>query len=133
VNDGYSPMNDAMFAGLVIKRMYREWYNLPALVENGKPMMLTMVVHNPIDNAYWDGQKMTFGDGVYTFYPLTSLGVRAHEVSHGFTEKNSNLAYYGQSGGMNDSFSDKAAQAAEYYAYGKNSWEIGPEIFKKKG
>ena len=25
---------------------------------------------------------------------------------------------------------DMAAQAAEYYSYGKNSWEIGPEIFK---
>ena len=39
-----------------------------------------------------------------------------------------------QSGGMNEAFSDMAAQAAEVYAYGvgKNSWQIGPEIFKEK-
>ncbi len=132
VNDGYSPGNDALFGGAVIKNMYKNWYGLEVLTENGKPMMLTMVVHDPIDNAYWDGRQMTFGDGVSMFYPLTSLGVAAHEISHGFTEQHSNLSYYGQSGGMNEAFSDMAAQAAEVFAYGKNSWQIGPEIFKEK-
>lgn len=132
VNDGYSPSNDALFGGAVIKNMYKNWYGLEVLTQNGKPMMLTMVVHDPIDNAYWDGRQMTFGDGVSMFYPLTSLGVAAHEISHGFTEQHSNLAYYGQSGGMNEAFSDMAAQAAEVFAYGKNSWQIGPEIFKAK-
>lgn len=133
VNDGYSPSNDALFGGNVIKGMYRDWYNVPVLTDSdGKPMILTMVVHCPIDNAYWDGVKMTFGDGVDMFYPLTSLGVAAHEISHGFTEQHSNLAYYSQSGGMNEAFSDMAAQGAEFYAYGKNSWQIGPEIFKEE-
>lgn len=131
VNDGYSPMNDALFGGSVIKGMYREWYNVPVLTESdGTPMILTMIVHDPIDNAYWDGRNMTFGDGVDMFYPLTSLGVAAHEISHGFTEQHAGLAYYEQSGGMNEAFSDMAAQAAEFYAYAKNSWQIGPEIFK---
>lgn len=131
VNNGYSPDNDALFGGAVIKDMYQKWYGVPVLTdEQGKPLMLTMVVHAKMDNAYWDGSKMTFGDGINMFYPLTSLGVASHEISHGFTEQHSNLAYYGQSGGMNEAFSDMAAQAAEFYAYGKNSWQIGPEIFK---
>lgn len=130
VNDGYSPSNDALFGGAVIKNMYQNWYGVPVLTENGEPMTLRMVVHIKMDNAYWDGRQMTFGDGIDMFYPLTSLGVAAHEVSHGFTEQHSNLAYYDQSGGMNEAFSDMAAQAAEFYAYGKNSWQIGPEIFK---
>lgn len=132
VNDGYSPDNDALFGGAVIKNMYEKWYGIPVLIEDGKPMMLNMIVHDPIDNAYWDGKQMTFGDGVDMFYPLTSLGVAAHEISHGFTQQHSNLNYYGQSGGMNEAYSDMAAQAAEYYAYKKNSWQIGPEIFKEK-
>lgn len=134
VNGGFSAGNDALFGGQVIKRMYRDWYGVPALVnKNGTPMMLNMVVHmRNYDNAYWDGKQMTFGDGYSMFYPLTSLGVSAHEISHGFTQQHSNLQYYDQSGGMNEAFSDMAAQAAEVYAYGvgKNSWEIGPEIFK---
>ena len=77
--------------------------------------------------------QMYFGDGVKLFYPLTSLGVGAHELSHGFTSQHSNLTYEKQSGGLNESYSDMAAQAAEFYALGKNSWQIGPEIVKGKG
>lgn len=130
VNGGYSPSNDALFNGAVIKDLYEKWYGVPVLEQNGKPMLLTMVVHLPMDNAYWDGKTMNFGDGISYFYPLTSLGVAAHEISHGFTEQHADLNYYGQSGGMNEAFSDMAAQAAEVYAYNKNSWQIGPEIFK---
>jgi pseudolysin len=132
VNGGYSPSNDALYAGKVIKEMYTKWYDLPVLTKNGKPMLLVMRVHEKMDNAYWDGKSMTFGDGISMFYPLTSLGVSAHEVSHGFTEQHSGLVYSGQSGGLNESFSDMAAQAAEYYSVGKNTWQIGPEIFKQK-
>jgi pseudolysin len=138
VNGGYSPANDALFNGQEIHDMYQSWYNVPALVDaKGNPLQLTMVVHLDMDNAYWsDAEKsMNFGDGVSTFYPLTSLGVTAHEISHGFTSQYSKLEYRGESGGMNEAFSDMAAQAAEFYAYHdqegwKNNWQIGPEIFK---
>lgn len=132
VNGGYSPADDAMFAGMVIKNMYQEWYGESPLIEkDGNPMTLSMCVHmENYDNAYWDGRQMTFGDGESMFYPLVSIGVAAHEISHGFTEQHSHLTYWAQSGGMNEAFSDIAAQAAEYYAYGHNSWQIGPEIFK---
>lgn len=135
VNGAFSPSNDALYAGAVIKDMYQKWYNVPVLTESdGTPMMLNMVVHErDLENAYWDGEQMTFGDGGSTLYPLTSLGVAAHEVSHGFTEQHSNLTYTGQSGGMNESFSDMAAAAAEFYSYGKNVWTVGAEIFKGEG
>lgn len=133
VNGGYSPADDAMFAALVIKNMYEDWYGEPPLKDTqGRPMQLNMAVHMvDFDNAYWDGQQMVFGDGKEIFYPLVSIGVAAHEISHGFTEQHSGLVYRGQSGGMNEAFSDMAAQATEYYAYGRNSWQIGPEIFKE--
>ncbi|EKD72194.1 MAG: hypothetical protein ACD_45C00739G0001 [uncultured bacterium] len=77
--------------------------------------------------------EMYFGDGIKIFYPLTSLGVGAHEISHGFTAHHSNLTYQKQSGGLNEAFSDMAAQAAEFYATKHNSWQIGPEIMKGEG
>lgn len=129
-NGAYSPDNDALYAGQVIKEMYQKWYKVPVLTQNGNPMMLVMRVHENMENAYWDGQQMTFGDGGSRFYPLVSLGVGAHEISHGFTQQHSNLTYEGQSGGLNESFSDMAAQAAEFYSGGHNSWQIGPEITK---
>jgi vibriolysin len=76
---------------------------------------------------------MTFGDGATTFYPLVSLDVAAHEVSHGFTEQNSGLVYSGQSGGINEAFSDMAGEAAENYMKGSNDWLVGAQIFKGNG
>lgn len=132
-NQAYSPANDAMFAANVVKHMYKDWFGVPVLSHsNGTEMQLHMVVHIPyMDNAYWNGSSMNFGDG-HGLYPLTSLGVSAHEVSHGFTEQHSNLAYEGESGGMNEAFSDMAAQAAEFYVYKRCSWQIGYEIHKVK-
>ncbi|ASQ46959.1 zinc metalloprotease ProA [Legionella clemsonensis] len=133
-NGAYSPTNDALYAGYVIKHMYHDWYGVPALTKaDGSPMQLVMRVHygDGYENAYWDGEQMTFGDGESMMYPLVSLGVGGHEISHGFTEQHSNLEYYGQSGGMNEAFSDMAAQAAEFYSIGKSSWQIGAEIMKE--
>ncbi|MBO0200937.1 M4 family metallopeptidase, partial [Vibrio alginolyticus] len=56
--------------------------------------------------------------------------VSAHEVSHGFTEQNSNLIYSGQSGGINEAFSDMAGEAAEFYSRGSNDWKVGFDIRK---
>lgn len=131
INGAYSPLNDAHYFGGVIFDMYREWYNTAPLT-----FKLTMNVHygQDYENAFWDGTSMTFGDGgsgpYGMFYPLVSLDVAAHEVSHGFTEQHSGLDYYGEPGGMNEAFSDIAGKAAEYYMRGKNTWGIGEDITK---
>jgi pseudolysin len=134
VNGGYSPANDAMFGGQIVKRLYREWYGVPALVnEDGSEMVLELFVHKrKFDDASWNGHVMTFGDGLM-MYPLTDLATTAHEVSHGFTDQHSNLEYDEQSGGMNEAFSDMAGQTAIYLVYGKNTWDIGSEFTKLDG
>ena len=135
INGAYSPSNDALYAGQMIKDMYKDWYDIDVLTTaDDKSMQLVMRVHygDGYENAYWDGEQMTFGDGDTLMYPLVSVGIGAHEISHGFTEQHSNLQYFGQSGGMNEAFSDMAAQAAEYYSLGTNSWTIGAEIMKEE-
>ncbi|MEA9423077.1 M4 family metallopeptidase [Aeromonas caviae] len=130
INGAYSPLNDAHYFGNVVFDMYRNWYNTAPL-----SFKLKMRVHysRNYENAFWDGSQMTFGDGATTFYPLVSLDVAAHEVSHGFTEQNSGLVYSGQSGGINEAFSDMAGEAAEYYMKGSNDWLVGAQIFKGNG
>jgi vibriolysin len=130
VNGGYCPLNDGQFFGQVIYDMYQAWYGLPVL-----PFQLTMRLHysTNYENAFWDGSAMTFGDGATTFYPLCCLDVSAHEVSHGFTENHSGLIYSSQSGGMNESYSDMAGEAAKYYMRGTNDFMCGYDIFKAAG
>ena len=68
-------------------------------------------------NAFWDGTKMTYGDGDgQRFGPLTSLDVAGHEMSHGVTENSANLTYSGESGGLNESTSDLFGTMVEFYA-----------------
>ena len=130
INGAYSPLNDAHYFGNGIYNMYQAYIGMAPLT-----FQLTMRVHysNNYENATWNGSAMTFGDGGSTFYPLVSLDVSAHEVSHGFTEQQSNLVYSNQSGGMNEAFSDMAGEAAEFYMRGSNDWKVGAEIFKGTG
>jgi Zn-dependent metalloprotease len=68
-------------------------------------------------NAFWDGTKMTYGDGDGTSYgPLVSLDVAGHEMSHGVTENTAGLDYSGESGGLNESTSDMFGTGVEFYA-----------------
>ncbi len=130
INGAYSPMNDAHHFGSVIFNMYNAYMG-----QNPLTIKLLMKVHykTSYENAFWDGTAMYFGDGASTFYPLVSLDVASHEISHGFTEQNSNLTYSGMSGGMNEAFSDMAGETAEYYDRGSNDWLVGEEIFKGSG
>jgi vibriolysin len=130
INGAYSPLNDAHYFGNVIFDMYGDWFGVTPLSQK-----LEMRVHysSNYQNAFWDGTAMSFGDGGSTFYPLVSLDVSAHEVSHGVTEQRSNLQYSGESGGMNEAFSDMAGEVAENYMHGSNDWKVGAEIFKGNG
>jgi pseudolysin/vibriolysin len=130
INGGYSPINDAFYFGGVITNMYPAYTGYNALT-----FQLIMRVHysSNYENAFWNGSNMSFGDGASTFYPLVSSDVAGHEVSHGFTEQHSNLTYSGQSGGMNEAFSDMGGEATEYYLKGSNDFLVGEEIFKGSG
>ena len=127
INGAYCPLNDAQYFGQVLYNLYQDWYGVAVL-----PFQLSMKVHYGTnhENAYWTGDSMLFGDGYTTFYPLVCLDVVAHEVSHGFTDYNSDLIYSSQSGGINESFSDMAGEAAKYYMRGTNDFMCGYDIFK---
>jgi len=131
INGAYSPLNDAHYFGGIVYQMYKNWYGMEPL-----NTVLRMRVHygNNYENAYWDGEQMTFGDGGSDLYPLTVLDVTGHEISHGVTEQNSNLIYEFQSGGINEAFSDMAGETAENYRQtlvGKtNDWIIGANVIK---
>jgi Zn-dependent metalloprotease len=130
INGGFAPMNDAHYFGGVVFDMYQAWLGVRPITQK-----LLMKVHykRAYENAFWDGTAMYFGDGATTFYPLVSLDVTSHEVSHGFTEQNAGLVYSGMSGGMNEAFSDIAGEAAEFYMKGSNDFAVGTEIFKAAG
>lgn len=86
---------------------------------DGAGFQLNSYVHYGINyvNAYWDGTRMTYGDGNGAPYtPLTSIDIAGHEITHGLTNFTANLIYYGESGALNESFSDIFGTAIENYS-----------------
>ena len=130
INGAYSPLNDAHFFGTTVFNMFNDWYNMTPL---SFPLIMRVHYSSGYENAFWDGFSMTFGDGGSRFFPLVSLDVSAHEIAHGITQQYSGLIYNGQSGGINEAFSDIMGDAAEFYFRGSNDWLVGSDIVKADG
>ena len=85
-------------------------------------------------NAFWDGTKMTYGDGDgFVFLNFTKdPDVVAHELTHGVTQYTCNLMYHDQSGALNEHFSDVFGSVIEQAIEGKTAhdadWLIGDGI-----
>ena len=60
-------------------------------------------------NAFWEGTQMVYGqvefNGVLRSL-AASMDVVAHEMFHGVTDKSSRLEYVGETGALNESYSD---------------------------
>ncbi|MFT5823187.1 MAG: gliding motility-associated-like protein, partial [Crocinitomix sp.] len=93
---------------------------------------LNSYVHYGVNyvNAFWDGTRMTYGDGNGAPYtPLVSLDIAGHEITHGLTNLTANLIYYGESGALNESFSDIFGTAIENFARpGDWDWLLSADI-----
>ena len=80
-----------------------------------------------LDNAFWSGSYMIFGNGKDMFTPLTSMDVVGHELSHGLVQNICNLEYKGHSGALNESYSDVIGTMFEFYMYEKYNTDDNEE------
>ncbi|HET6672113.1 MAG TPA: M4 family metallopeptidase [Agromyces sp.] len=101
----------------------------------GMPLEATVHYGEHYDNAFWDGERMVFGDGdgqVFRGF-TSSLSVVGHELTHGVTERTAKLRYQGQSGALNEHVSDVFGALVEQYSMGQDAasatWLIGEGVF----
>ena len=79
-----------------------------------------------LDNAFWNGKFIFYGNGNVGFKPLAaSLDVAAHEMTHGVISNSANLEYEGQSGAINESIADVFGVLID-----NDDWTVGEEIVK---
>lgn len=116
-------------------RLFRDVYGRDSIDAAGLPLLGTVHYGQDYDNAFWDGERMVFGDGdgmVFTRF-TASLTVIGHELAHGITQYSANLTYQGQSGALNESVSDVFGALVEQYALAQSaaqaSWLIGVGLF----
>lgn len=102
-------------------------------------MALQGIVHygRQYDNAFWDGQRMIFGDGDGSLFNrfTVALDVIGHELVHGMTEDEAQLAYWQQSGALNESMSDVFGSLVKQYlrkqTAAKADWLIGEGLLAR--
>jgi len=85
-------------------------------------------------NAFWDGKQMLYGQGKFDGKlrsMASSLSVVAHELFHGVTGETARLIYQGETGALNESYSDIFGTLIANSArpdIAKWDWEIGDGI-----
>jgi Zn-dependent metalloprotease len=128
-------VNEAYNGAGATYAMFKQVFSRNSIDDRG--MRIDSTVHYGVayENAFWNGRQMVYGDGDgLIFRPFTrALDVIAHELTHGITQNEAGLHYRGQSGALNESFSDvfgilvkqfKKRESAE-----RSSWLIGDRLF----
>lgn len=127
VNNAYD------YAGKV-RDYFKNELNRNSIDNANMDMILNVHFGVKYQNAFWDGDEMTFGDGDGKFFInfAKSLDVVAHELAHGVTQWEANLVYKGQSGALNEHFSDVFGSVITQHVEGQTAdtadWLIGDEI-----
>ncbi|MBC8155033.1 MAG: M4 family metallopeptidase [Bacteroidetes bacterium] len=80
-----------------------------------------------LENAYWSGKVMVYGNGGTSFRPLAgSLDVAGHEMAHGITQYSAGLEYKTQSGAINESMSDVFGVLID-----RANWTVGESVVQR--
>lgn len=110
---------DAYYHLHLTDQFYRSNFRWKSFDNKSSPIVI--VVHDNAEgavNAFWDGTQAHFGDGDVStggkYFGLSNLDVSAHELTHAVTQYTSKLVYAGESGALNESFSDVFGSLVEH-------------------
>jgi Zn-dependent metalloprotease len=126
---------------------YLEFLHIKLKLNNINSDGLLLSVHNVknLDNAFFTGDYMVYGDGGRTFVEMGKADVIAHELGHGIVKSTANLEYKGHSGALNEHMSDVLGVCFEFWLYnkynknesksddisGRSDWLIGEDVGKE--
>jgi Zn-dependent metalloprotease len=112
---------DAHYYANVTDDFYLETFGRNSLDNAGMTMVSSAHVGRNYNNASWNGEQMSYGDGDGREFREFSggLDVVGHELTHGVTDFTSDLIYENESGALNEAFSDMMGNSIEFYAASK--------------
>ncbi|MEU3923129.1 M4 family metallopeptidase [Streptomyces sp. NPDC029004] len=120
------------YAGLgATFELFRTAFGRRSIDDAGLPLNASVHYGRDYSNAFWDGERMVFGDGdgeIFLDFTV-ALDVIGHELAHGVTQYTANLSYFGQPGALNESMSDVFGSLVKQYTLGQSAeeadWLIG--------
>lgn len=116
-------IDEAHDGGGVTWDFYQQVFSRNSIDDGG--MIIEQTVHYGKDfmNAFWDGDRMSYGDGdgeIFDRFTL-DLDIIGHELTHGVIQYEAGFRYWFQSGALNESFADVLASLIK-------QWHLGQEV-----
>jgi Zn-dependent metalloprotease len=115
--------------------LYLDAYGRRSVDDADLPLPATVHYGRDYDNAFWNGERMVFGDGDGELFRRFTIAVDVigHELTHAVTERTAGLVYQGQPGALNESVSDVFGSLVKQRALGQDAaaadWLIGAGLF----
>lgn len=109
---------------------YHSNFNRNSIDDNGHKLLSYVHYNTNFSNAFWDGQRMTYGDGdpAQGYTELTSLDICGHEITHGVVQYTGQLNG-GEAAALNEGFADIFGTAIEWFARpSQHNWIMGDEV-----
>jgi Zn-dependent metalloprotease len=113
---------------------YRKRLGRNSLDDHGMTLISSVHVGRKMDNAFWNGEQMAYGDGdgvIFTRF-TRSIDVCGHELTHGVVTHTCNLDYQDESGALNEHLADVFGSLVKQWKKGQTAkqadWLIGPDI-----
>ena len=132
------PATDEAYDGLgATFDLYWKVFERNSIDDEGLHLNATVHFGVKYDNAFWNGERMVFGDGdgqLFNRFTI-SVDVIGHELTHGVTQDEAQLVYFLQPGALNESMSDVFGSLVKQYALKqtakKADWLIGAGLLAK--
>lgn len=115
--------------------LYYEIFERNSIDDRGLRLDSTVHYSENYDNAFWDGNQMVYGDGDGEIFErfTKALDVIGHELTHGVTQYEAALIYWGEPGALNESMSDVFGSLVKQRVLNQTAeeadWIIGEGLF----
>ncbi len=117
--------------------VYWNIFKRNSIDDAGMNLIASVHYRENYDNAFWNDSQMVFGDGdgsIFNRFTI-AIDVIGHELTHGVTGREANLAYHDQPGALNEHISDVFGSLVKQYAHAPQQtavqadWLIGEGLF----
>lgn len=130
-----SAVNEAYEGSGATYDLFSEVFERNSIDDRGLRLDSTVHYGENYDNAFWNGTQMVYGDGDGQLFErfTKAIDVIGHELTHGVTQYEAGLIYWGESGALNESFSDVFGSLVKQRTLNQTvdqaDWIIGEGLF----
>ena len=117
-----------------VAKFYQTVFGRNSVDNAGRTLLSSIHYSVKYNNAFWNGNQMTYGDGDGNIFVDFTKGndVIGHELTHGVTQYTAGLNYANQPGGLNESISDVFGSMFRQWEEDQDvtqaDWLIGKDI-----